>query len=371
MRKILIFGGALLLTVLLVLTLAMSGFATSLASTPVAPVEGNQVFVSFSEGVESWFGGDTYTNSELTGRRAWRICGIRNTDDETGAPVKDLRVTLDSDLVFDSVAGGGSLTTKMGPPIYEWSYGDLVEESQHKGYYCNAFVFFNYYPSTIKPGFDASRSFDKTLFTAPDTQTVTITVTPREEWLKKISVVVDAQEKSSVDPVITSYSPTGAETIKLTPDKHVLHMNYIPVELNTPLTITVTILVTPKVPKVEYKPCVYFVPKREIEADMGTTIGSSMSYTMPEVGTWTVSAEGDYVWNWGAPRWVRGSVVFAETPEPRIDPALFADSPGGPHKPAPIPMTWPRFIIGVTVIIGLIIGLPTYFFVRRRRRRVA
>jgi len=367
MRKILIFGGALLLTVLLVLALAMSGFATSLASTPVAPVEGNQVFVGFGQGVESGFGGDTYTNSELTGLRVWRICSILNTDDETGAPVKDLRITLNSEVAFDGASRGDALT-KMGPPIYEWSFGDLVEESQHKGYYCNAFVFFNYYPSTIKPGFDASRSLDKTLFTAPDTQTLTITVTPREEWLKKISVVVGAGEKNSVDSVIISYSPTGAETIKLTPDKHALCMDYIPVELNTPLTITVTILVTPKVPKVEYKPRVDFVPKREIEADSGTTSGSSVSYTMPEVGTWTVSAEGNYVWNWGAPRWVRGTVTFADTPEPSFDPILFADTPKGPSPGKPAPITINQLI---GIVAGLaIVGLAIYFFIRRRRRRV-
>lgn len=347
---------------------------------PAAPV--NQVKVTFSEEVSSWFGGDvdTFTNSELTGLRSFRIDDIANTDDETGAPVKDLRVTLDSDLVFDSVGGGDYLTRKMGPPTYEWFYGDLVEKSQYPGWSMNANVHFHYYATTIKPGFDASRSFDKTLFTAPDTQTLTITVTPREEWLEEfgsnISVLVVADEKNPVNPVITSYSATDAEEIKLTADKHRLGLYFIPVKLNTPLTITVTLLVTPKVPEVDYKPIVGIQPLRYSEADMGYTIGSSFSYTMPGVGTWTVSAEGDYAWNWGASHGVGPRVVFAGTPEPEVDPALFAGSGGPPPESAtPMPTPSTRGGINLWVVIGIvaagiaIIGLVAFFFVRRQRKQ--
>lgn len=346
-----------------------------IGATPEEEEAVNLVSVGFSEGVQSWFGGDTFTNSELTGLRNWRIGNILNTDDATGAPVKDLRVTLESELDFDGVGSGveGSLT-KMGPPIYEWSFGDLVEESQHKGTWIDAAAWFDNYPSTVTPGFDASRSFDKTLFTAPDTQTLTITVTPREEWLKLLGVEVIADEKSSVDPVITSYSPTSAENIKFTPDKHRLFMDCIPVKLNTPLTITVTLLVTPKVAKVDYKPCVGVWPEtQQVEPDVGTTRGSSVSYTMPEVGTWTVSGEGNYLWNWGAPRWVRGSVLLAETPEPRLDPVLFADTPGpSPGKPAPPASAATNWLVVIGIAAGLaIVGLAAYFFIRRRKRRVA
>ena len=329
-------------------------------STPAAPVEGNKVQVDFGEGVQSWISGDTFTNSELTGRRIWRIASLRNTDDETGEPIKDLRVTLHSELDFDGVGSGvEDSLTKRGPPIYEWSCGDLVEESQHKGTWVDAAAWFDNYPTTIKPGFDASRSFDKTLFTAPDTQTLTITVTPREEWLKKITVEVIADESNLVDPVIISYSPTGAENIKLTADKHRLFLDFIPVKLNTPLTITVTLRVTPKAPEVEYKPRVGFVPEasgRQIEADVGTTRGSSMSYTMPEVGTWAVSAEGNYVWNWGAPHWVRGSVIFSEKQGQAPEQA----------QPALVVINWQ---VVTSIVAGVaIIGLGTYFFIRRWRR---
>jgi hypothetical protein len=342
---------------------------------PAPPVEGNQVWVWFGENVLSYFEGDTFTNSELTGLRSFRIATIENTEDETGAPVKDLRVTLDSDLVFDRVGGGEALTIKKGPPTYEWSYGDLVEKSQYQGYSKDANVFFDYYQTTIKPGFDASRSFDKTLFTVPDTQTVTITVTPREEWLEKLGVAVIADENNSVNPAIISYSSTDAEEITFTADKHRLGFWFIPVKLNTPLTITVTLLVTPKVPEVDYKPQVGIQPERPSEADMGNIIGSSFSYAMPGVGTWTVSAEGNYVWNWGAPHWVRPQVAFAGRPEPAVEPALFAGSGRPPQeRSAPMPIPSTRGDINLWFVIGIaaglvIIGFVTYFFIRRWRRR--
>ena len=65
-----------------------------------------------------------------------------------------------------------------------------------------------------------------------------------------------------------------------------------------------TFQVSPKVPGVEYKPHVGIIPNWSREYYSGTTTahttcGDSFSYTN-EAGTWTVSAEGDYVWNWVA-----------------------------------------------------------------------
>jgi len=109
-------------------------------------------------------------------------------------------------------------------------------------------------------------------------------------------------ENDLVDPVIISRS--GGESVYITADGHYSDEGIggfgIPVELNTPVTITVTIQVTPKVPRVEFKPYVAVKPCLPRPPDAsGTTIGSSFSYTN-EAGTWTVSAEGNYVWNWAA-----------------------------------------------------------------------
>jgi hypothetical protein len=68
------------------------------------------------------------------------------------------------------------------------------------------------------------------------------------------------------------------------------------------LTVTVTIRVTPKVSSVEYKPNVRVSPSPlpgTHDISSGTVSGSSFALE-DEAGTWTVSAEGDYVWYWTA-----------------------------------------------------------------------
>jgi hypothetical protein len=337
-------------------------------SPPPDLPEGNHVELGFGENMDCLVSGDTFTNAEITGLRVWRITSIRNTDDETGAPVKNLKITLDSDMTFDGISPHEYMTTK-GPPTYEWSFGDLVEESQHTEYYVDAVVMVSDYPSTITPGLDASRSFDKTVFTTPETQTLNITVTPREEGLEKLAVCVVADENDLIDPIITSYSSTtDTESIKLTADSHRLALDHIPVKLNTPLIITVILEVTPKVPLVNYKPQIAIIPERQIEADVTITSGSYVSYTVPEMGTWTVSAEGDYVWNWlkgrdigriGSQVTFTKMVVSGERGEQMAEPAPTASA-----------TTNQQVIIGIAAAI-LIIGSVIYIFIRRWRGRAS
>lgn len=367
----------LLTGILLIPALAISNFILPPAPTAMAePEEGNKVRLCFTNTYTYQVYEDSFTNEEVTGKVLWRIPDIINTTDETGAPVTGLRVTLDSDLQFDWVDDEN--LTKMGPPTYEWSFADLVEEHKHTGWSTSVYVGFQRFPTKFTPGFDASRSFDKTVFTAPDTQTLTITVTPREEWIESVEIFVHTFENDLVDPVIISHS--GGKQAHVTPDRYRSGIR-IPVELNTPVTITVTILVTPKVPRVEHMPHIGVVPHRLGEfkpyVDIapappqpgsvpvgggagGRTIGSSFSHTN-EAGTWTVSAEGNYVWNWAgnesSPKYGVGWGPRA-TQEP-------TPAPG----PASAATNW-QVVIGIVAGV-VIIGLVTYIFVRRQRRRVA
>ena len=72
-------------------------------------------------------------------------------------------------------------------------------------------------------------------------------------------------------------------------------------ELNTPWSITVTIRVIPKMPNVEFVPFIGIIWNGPGGVpSQGTTSGSFVSYNMGGAGTWTWSAEGNYVWNWWA-----------------------------------------------------------------------
>lgn len=283
------------IAILFLLALIVSGLIASLSPTVLAQEAENKVNVYFATQYNLTIGGDRFTNEEVTGQVIWRIPNIINITDETGEPVKGLRATLESELAFEWVHNENLV--KMGPPLYEWYFGDLVEEHKHTGWATDVLVGFTHQsPVRFTPGLDVMRSFDKTVFTAPDTQTISVTVVPRDKKIESVEIFVHTDENDLVDPLIISHS--GGENAQVTPDGRRSGIK-IPVETNTPVTITVTIQVTPKVPEVEYKPHVGLKPNWQIEADVGTSRGSSVSYTN-EAGTWTVSAEGNYVWEWGA-----------------------------------------------------------------------
>jgi len=350
----------LLTGILLIPALAISDFILPPAPTAMAePEDGNKVEVYFSTNYHLDLYEDNFTNEEVTGQVIWRIPNIINTTDETGEPVRGLKVTLDSDLAFEWVDKEN--LTRRGPPTYEWFFGDLVEEHKYTGWATDVLVgFLHQSPIKFTPGFDVSRSFDKAVFTASDTQTVTVTVTPREEWIEGVEIHVHAghlagPESDLVDAAIISHS--GGEQAHVTPDGRYSEIGTpglgIPVELNTPVTITVTFRVTPKVPRVEYKPHVAVIPnpgERKRPGGVaptplqpgsvpvgggagGPTIGSSFSYTN-EAGTWTVSAEGDYVWNWGAAEVPRYEVFFSH--RANSPPTLTS---GGVSPPSGTPTT--------------------------------
>ena len=62
---------------------------------------------------------------------------------------------------------------------------------------------------------------------------------------------------------------------------------------------------------------------QQSEPDSGTSLGSSISYTN-EAGIWTVNAEGDYRWNWGAPKEPGYNIDFH--PWENVAPILMAGS---------------------------------------------
>lgn len=332
MRRTLIISTTLLVAILFVLAFNVGGFATPLASTSMAQVavEGNQVEVGFHT---SWWHnvyGDSFTNAEVNGIRDWRISDIINTLDETGEPIRELRAKLDSQRDFDWVRDIDLV--RRGPPTYEWFYGDISEDYiEYRPHATDAWVVSLQNIDKLAPGFDASRTFDKTVFTGPGTQTMTVTITPREEGLDRVKLTINTYPQKLVDANITSVNSGGI--INLAPDGRWLHIQDIPAQLNTPVNVTVTIKVTPKVPEVEFKP-ITFVARdlsRPSEDIRGTTTGSSFSYTN-EAGTWTVSAEGDYVWTWedDGLNVYKVALYFRENTPPTLISAGVSPSSGTP-----------------------------------------
>jgi len=260
---------------------------------PVTLPEGNLIRVNFIKERQYTISEDTFTNHPMTNQMVWRALQPINEPDKTEATVTGLQLTLDSEMAL--VVEHDKLV-EMGPPVYAWSLGDLVEEPERAGWSWDAFVI-GQSQTKIAPGFDASRSLDKTEFSVADTQTMTITVTPRDEQIDRVNIFVHTDEDASADAVVVSYSSVNGGDISITEGGHRSGIHNIPAEVNIPLTVTVTLRVTPKVPCVIYTPYTAINPHHSSAAESGVTTGSSVSFT-DEVGTWTWTADGDYVWHW-------------------------------------------------------------------------
>ena len=251
---------------------------------------------------------DDFSNGEVTFLKAWQT-RIENSPDESGMPVSELELNL------ATVSPVRILTdqclTRMGPPDYTWSFGSLVEGSQVDA--DAGFIMWKGIRFSTTPGFDASRSVDRTLFTSPGTQTLTITVTPQEKKEDELFIRVLATETAYVDAAITS--PIGDST-EISQDRHQLTIYGIDTELNTTSSVTVTIQVTPKVPQAEFLPEVWVGWYETLSS--GTIRESSLSSHVEELDRWMVTAEGDYFWSWEertflAVRWPLVSGGAAET----------------------------------------------------------
>jgi len=327
--------------VLLAISSETSSQEVSVPRLPATVPGGNEVSVSFMESRNYKVSGDSFVNKEVTVERWWRT-NLLNLQDETGAPVTGLRLTLDSEISFEGVED--ELLTMRGPPTYEWSLDDIPsgEYTATNGWDWDAYVR-RHSTSKFAPGYDISRSFDKTIFSAQGVQTLTIMVTPREESIDTVTITVHTDKDTFVDPVVLSYSSASGGEVKIEQGGHRSEISFVPVELNIPSTVTVTLQVTPKVPLVHYKPDTGIRTDRVNIPNRGITTGSSVSFTT-EVGTWTWSAEGDYVWDWG----VRAS--------PDVNVSF------GRASPLPISM----LILGVVILGAIILGIILY---RRRRRR--
>jgi len=284
----------LLLVILLIF--ALSDLTSALSPAPIAADSAvNNVAAQFHTAWIYDSPEDTFTDSQVTGRKWWQA-SIQNGPDETGAPVTGLALALESTLAFDTLQADHLVTS--GPPAYEWSFGDVPEGSDAGAWVDSVQDYSNAVPVTFSAGFDASRSADKTEFTGPDTQTLTITLTPREVT-EGFSVLVQAEENDMVSPVITS--PTAGEGVSLRQEGHSLHIDPTGLQLNATWTVTVTIDVTPKASNVVFMPYVIVGGNGEATAsgdEMGSALSRPLGDPSDEAGAWTWSAEGTYEWNW-------------------------------------------------------------------------
>jgi len=275
-----------LIAILLVGVLLASGLG-SVAYALEEPDNG--VKLDFHTGWNYNSPGDVFTQSvePVTGERKWFTAIYESVEPVTGA-----NLSLTSDL---PLGWFHPEPETIAPSTYQWSFGDVSWAKVGVGFAGSG-------PSPVDffPGFDASRVIvdNKTVFLQSEgtqTQTLNITVTPRDST--KIDLRVQAPENELVNPIITSPTTNELQGIWLSPDGHDLQIYPTGLELDREWSITVTIDVMPKVPRLEYMPFVE-VHRGEFLRDGSANSSSSFTYTVPELGTWTWSTTGTYDWQW-------------------------------------------------------------------------
>lgn len=256
--------------------------------------------------------GNSFTNQEVTGCKHWDM-DVWNLKDESGEPIKGLGATFTTDLVASKYKKGqlteNEKLLRIGPPVYVWSYGDIPQEEEHEPQFRpSPYVEFPNQLVVFTPGFDCSRSADKTIFSGPGVQTLTLTIIPRDENIERTSATgmciytVIPGGENLVDAIITSPT-TDHEHIEVSEDRRSLRIVELPLKTNTPWSINLTIEVTPKpgVSTAEFLPFTSFIwdcGSVEEYHDRGTTTGSSVSCAADSVGTWKWKAKGNYIWEW-------------------------------------------------------------------------
>ena len=279
--------------------------------TGISQSENNDIEVCFEARWEYESLENNFTNEEVTGNKYW-FAMMSNTPDETGEVVKGLALTLETELQFARFDEKN--LTQAGPPTYEWAFGDVPPVAGFHPETPRVQVGFNKpgpFPVTFTPGFDVSRTADKTEFSKPDIQTLNIELTPRE-GTGVYTIWVGAGEDDSVKAAIVSPSTDEEQDILLDPDGRWLDISLEGLEVGMIYTYAVTVDVTPKVPNADFMPSVTIHHVEHVTS--GTDTGSSTSHLVDEpegeIGTWTWKADGSYVWHWGET--LEKMVVFAK-----------------------------------------------------------
>ena len=253
---------------------------------------------------------DTFENQQVEGKKDWTVM-LHNWADETHDSVEAVTLTLDSEQEFDYIWPEENLE-KTGPTTYEWSFGDVPEESGLEARVGSV-------PVTFSLGLSATRTVDQTEFSEPATQTLTITVTPEEDITnEQLVILVDAPDQTEASSVITEVTAEGI----IQQSEHHVNIDLRNVPAGTTCTATIKIQVTPEVPVVEFIPQVAII---RIPFIPTTTISSSSVMLTSEIGPWTWRTDGNYEWEVNASEWIHRSLEWQPLCREIVEPI--------PHEP--------------------------------------
>jgi hypothetical protein len=294
------------LTPTITLTPSPTLTATPIPSLP--PGVENFMRVDFIDGISYYNKGLSFSNHEVNGVGHWAT-HLQNTSDDSHAPVYDLGLEFIAKIDgLENNIGKENLVSSERP-VYKWFFGNIPEEPLRDVYESEAYIEFSHgVPFT--PGFDTSLSIDKTAFSEPDIQTITITIVPRVKMTYPgITVHTrggphgNAAEADIFDISPGEHQGTKGEIISVSPDSKNLFVNNLPLEVDQPYTFSFSVKVKPNEPNTIYLPTVSISWCPKIESPSGGLMfgnkkGNTLAWDIDKIGTWTWAANGDYQLEW-------------------------------------------------------------------------
>jgi hypothetical protein len=234
--------------------------------------------------------GNSFTNTQVTGQNIFNF-HVQGVSGDPGPrqPLNNAVLKLESQKQLEWSVPPATIA---GPPVYQWSFGSITELNYPQGLSAGV----NEDNVTFTPGFDVSRSADKTQFTSSGTQTVTITVIPREK-ISYLSIYTELMENSLVKTTNITPVENATPGAELKKDGSQFYLAIQNPSIGTPYTYEVKtdVVLKPGVEAVQFMPQVGVSAQETI--DQGTVSNSPI--TRPSRwGEWTWSSDGDNIWNW-------------------------------------------------------------------------
>ena len=298
------------------LTLTPAPTLTPTPAPTLPPGVNNVVHVNFFNSYRYYSYLDTFTNREVDGFFHAAMM-LDNIPDDSSAPVYGLGLEFST---APGVTSHSNVRTEflelMGPPVYKWFFGDVPEVPEQSSLSLTSpEAYFDpegSFGAPFTPGFDASISVDKSNFSEPDAQVVTLTIVPRQklENLSFIFHLSGGYYRDAADAVITSLDPgehrgPAGERILVSPDRKDIDVAPdLPLTINEPYSFTMTLRVDPSQPNITYKPytAIAWIPGVSSDRDTrGTILGNMLTVPVENVGIWTWTANGEYLWEWQGP----------------------------------------------------------------------
>jgi hypothetical protein len=239
--------------------------------------------------------GDIFNNELVNGFKFWSS-HIGNTADGSGSTMYNLTSTLNSVYDFLWQEPGAQEHDKT---LYNWSFGNVPENGTYGiavgGDWDNT-IFVDY-----NPGFTVSRTISPRILQQDGQQVFTLQVTAKEE-MDHLRILISVNPNTLITPIIFETDATDLPESTDSypgPNRWDVYLHHPQVDTLYTLQAVISVDIADGLGAVEY------VPQVDIVCVNSTDIPQQKSSSVtcdPEqldgLGSWTWSADGDYLWNW-------------------------------------------------------------------------